>query len=87
LHRPALTSCRRTTARQRDEKCLLFPLQFATAPTTPLFAERCLQALLNEPLASAMNGGDPDTQSVGDLVVGRVFCRLEENMGAPHFPG
>jgi hypothetical protein len=51
-----------------------------------VFAERRLQALLNETLAGAMDRRDPDTQSVGDLFVGCIFCRLEENMGAPHFP-
>jgi hypothetical protein len=86
LHRPALTPRWRTTTRQRDEKRLLLTIEFATAPTTPVFAERRRQALLNETPAGAMDRRDADAQSVGNLFVGRVFRRLEENMGTPHLP-
>jgi hypothetical protein len=44
-----------------------------------------LESLFNEALAGAMDRRDPDAQGVSDLFVGRIFRRLEEHVGAPHF--
>ena len=79
-------SGRRCGARQRNQKCFLFAIQFAGRTGARFFLQSKIETAHDKPFTHSFDGGNARLERIGNLLIGLFVVRHLQNVSARETP-